>query len=373
MPHKPAAHLLYITSEDWFFESHFAHVAQAAQQNGFLVSVACQGSKMSPLASYGFTLYPQKFERGKRSFLHAVQALPRLIATLRKARPDIVHIIGLQNILFAAPAAAFYSRGKLVLAPIGLGRFWVEDGLLAKFARLLVRIFLHFFHGARFFYLFENGEDAAELGLKNYPRLKIVGGAGVDETKFAPQAFPPAPPVCVAVVSRMLRSKGIMQAIQVVRRARSMGYDIVLNLWGAPDPANASSLSESDLCSLSKDGVTWHGATNEVQNIWKNTHIAMLLSVREGLPKSLLEAAACGRPIIANDVPGCRALLRNGQEGFLVAPNDADGAMRALVKLAGNPALREKLGAAARARILHGFTQKQVAGDILNFYAAALS
>lgn len=368
-----ALSLLYITSEDWFYESHFAHLGIAAQRTGYRVGVACRLSGANPLRNYDFTLYPQKFERGKRNLLHILQAIPRLVSTLKKARPDIVHIIGLQTILFAAPVVALFSDARLVLAPIGLGQFWVENHAGAKFARASVKLILRCFSSQRFFYLFENDEDVAALGLKDYPRLKIVGGAGVDETVFVPLPTPSAPPVRAAVVSRMLHSKGIVQSVEAVRQARKAGHDIVLDLWGAPDPANVSTLTEDELRALSQDGVMWHGTTDDVQDVWKNSHIALLLSLREGLPKSLLEAAACGRPILAGDVPGCRALVRDGQEGLLVDLNDADAATRALIRLAQDAGLREKLGAGARARVLQGFTQAQVANDILEFYGAALS
>jgi glycosyltransferase involved in cell wall biosynthesis len=365
--------LLYITAEDWFFKSHFAHLGERAQQAGYEVSVACRISEDKPLRQYGFTLYPQRFKRGNRTALHILQALPRLISTLKKARPDLIHIIGLQTMLFAAPMAALFSKAQIVLAPTGLGQFWIENGLNAKLARGLVRLLVRCFRSERFFYVFENSEDAAALGLQNYPRLKIVGGAGVDENEFIPLPMPPAPPVRVAIVSRMLKAKGIAQSVEALRRARQAGYDITLDLWGAPDPANASSLTETELRALSHDFVTWHGATDDVKSVWKNSHIAMLLSLREGLPRSLLEAAACGRPIITSDVPGCRTLVRNNQEGLLVDLNDPDAATRALIRLAQDKTLREKFGAAARARALAGFTQKQVADDILGLYAAALS
>jgi glycosyltransferase involved in cell wall biosynthesis len=367
------SYLLYITAEDWFYEGHFAHLGIAAQQAGYEVGVACRISEKSPLHIHKFALYPQKFERGNRTAFHILRALPRLISTLRKAQPDIVHIIGLQTMLFAAPVAALFSDAQIVLAPTGLGQFWIENGINAKLARALVRLLLRCFRGPRFFYLFENGEDAKTLGLKNYPRLKIVGGAGIDENSFMPSPPPPSPPVRVSVISRMLHSKGIMQSVEALRRARKAGYDIVLDLWGAPDPANRSSLTDDELRALSHDGVVWRGPTNDVKSVWENSHIAMLLSLREGLPKTLLEAASCGRPIIASDVSGCRALVRNNQEGLLVDLNDPDAALHALIRLAQDESLRDKFGAVARARVLQGFTQTQVANDILGFYAAALS
>lgn len=367
------ARILYVTSEEWFFASHFLHLAEAARSEGATVGVAAKLDKNGALAGRGFALYPLALDRGQRSFIALLRGLPGFLRILREFRPDLIHIVGLQNIPALAPLAAFFSNSRLVLAPIGLGQFWVETTAGAKFARFVIKLMLRILRGRRFFYLFENQEDAAELGLQDYPRKKIVGGAGVDENLFSPSVFPAAPPVKVAVVSRMLRSKGILTAIEAVRRARQSGILIELDLWGAPDPANASSLTEPELRALESDGIRWRGETNDVAHVLETSHIAMLLSAREGLPKSLLEAAACGRPVVATDVPGCRALIRNGIEGLLVPFDDAEAAAAALARLAQDQNLREKYGAAARARILGGFTQKQVQSDILSLYCETLN
>lgn len=364
--------LLYITSEDWFFENHFGHLARTAQAAHYDVHIACRVSGKPPLASADFRIHPQVFDRGKRNSFHIARSLPRLLAAFRKTDADIIHIIGLQSILIAAPLAALFTRAKIVLAPTGLGQFWIENRRRAPAIRAAIRLFLRRYRSPRFFYLFENEDDIVELGLENYSRLKIIGGAGVDENVFTPAPFPPMPPLRVAVVSRMLHSKGIIESAAAVWQARAQGHNIELDLWGAPDPANASSLSEDELRAISKDGVTWRGETANIPVVWKNTHAALLLSKREGLPRSLLEAASCGRPIIAGNVPGCRAFVRDGQEGLLVDPNDPHEAAHALIRLTEDENLRLTLGVNARTRVLSGFTQAQVANDILNFYGAAL-
>jgi glycosyltransferase involved in cell wall biosynthesis len=365
--------LLYIASDDWFFLSHFAHLATAAQAAGYQVVLAARISNPQALARHGIAYIAQEFDRSKRSIFRALRLLPSLVDVLQKVKPDLIHIIGLQNIIFIAPFAALFSQAKIILAPIGLGQFWVESDFLSRCARSVIRALLWCLRGPRFFYLFENDEDSCELGLQNYPRKITVGGAGIDEAVFAPLPFPTASPLRVAIVARMLRSKGILQAVNAIRSVRQDGWDIELDLWGAPDPANLSSLTEDELRALSSDGITWRGATSDINGVWKRAHIAMLLSTREGLSKSLLEAAACGRPMIVNDAPGCRTFVRDGQEGFLVNASNPQTVVSALLKLAQDPALREKMGAAARLRVLQGFTQKQVASSILPLYSAALS
>ncbi|HXW27418.1 MAG TPA: glycosyltransferase, partial [Xanthobacteraceae bacterium] len=141
-------------------------------------------------------------------------------------------------------------------------------------------------------------------------------------------------------------------------------------LYGAPDPSNRRSYSEDDLRRWSAEpGVAWHGPTEDIPRVWRENHVAILLSYREGLPKSLVEAAAAGRPIVATDVTGCREVVRDGIEGLLVPRGDIDAAARALTTLAGDAGLRARLGAAARARFRARFTEEAVVRAMTGLYA----
>ena len=182
---------------------------------------------------------------------------------------------------------------------------------------------------------------------------------------------PPAPPVKVAVIGRMLIPKGIAETVAAVRRARAQGAAVELNLYGEPDPSNRRSFSQDQLRRWAAEpGIAWHGPTDDVAWVWRENHVAMLLSYREGLPKALVEAAAAGRAIVATDVTGCREVVRDGIEGLLVPRGDVDAAARALVRLADDAPLRARLGAAAHARFQERFTEAAVIGAMTKFYAA---
>ncbi|MBE7245433.1 MAG: glycosyltransferase, partial [Actinomycetospora chiangmaiensis] len=212
-------------------------------------------------------------------------------------------------------------------------------------------------------FLFENPDDARALGLDPLDRsVTVVGGAGVDPAAFVPRPLPPMPPLRVAVVARMLWSKGIDVAVEAVRLARAQGAQVDLALYGAPDPSNRRAIAEAALRDWSRDGVMWHGATDDVAATWASHHVACLPSRGgEGLPRTLLEAAACSRALVASDVPGCRSLVRDGIEGLLVPADDAPALAQALVRLSRDPALVAGLGTAARARIeAGGFTEAAV-------------
>ena len=120
----------------------------------------------------------------------------------------------------------------------------------------------------------------------------------------------------------MLEDKGVGTLIALIGCCGT-GSDVELLIAGTPDPANPASVSNQEAASWGqKPGVTWLGHVDDISALWARAHIAVLPSRREGLPKSLLEAAACGRPMIATDVPGCREVVRPGETGVLVPDDD---------------------------------------------------
>jgi glycosyltransferase involved in cell wall biosynthesis len=370
--------ILYFITEDWFFASHFLPMARAARAAGAEVVVAARvGRHAGELAEAGLRVIPLDIERRSLGPLEGIRNVVQAFKIVRAERPDIVHCIALRPLVVGGIAARLAGAGALVLAPTGLGHMWNEHDLTARVIRWLVRTVIAFLRGPKTYLLFENLEDPRECRVHpQSPNLTIVGGAGVDPAAFPMVGEPPAPPVKVAVVSRMIEPKGIADAVEATRRARSLGAEVELHLFGDPDSSNRRSISEEALRQFSAEpGIAWHGRTEDVAGVWREHHIAMLLSrYREGLPRTLLEAAASGRPIITTDTPGCRELVRHGQEGILVAPQDIAATAAALVELAGDPALRARLGAAANKRIHQGFTEaavERVVGDLYRRLLAA--
>jgi glycosyltransferase involved in cell wall biosynthesis len=365
--------LLYFHSEDWAFCQHFLPMARAAQAAGFEVAVAVRvRDHAQRLAAAGCRVISLEAERRSLSVVEMVRSFARMVRIVRAERPDVVHCIALRPIVLSALAARLLGVRRLVLAPTGLGHLWLERGLTVRVARPLARLLIgRVLRGASTRYLFENPEDPAEFGLDPAGAdVTIVGGAGVDPAQFPASPEPPAPPVKAAVVARMLVLKGIAESVEAVRRARAQGAPVELHLYGAPDPSNRWSYSEDDLRRWSSEpGVVWHGATDDVARVWRESHVAVLLSYREGLPRALVEAAAAGRPIVTTDVTGCREVVRDGIEGLLVPRDDADAAARALILLANDAALRARLGAAANARFRERFTEAAVIRTMTALYA----
>lgn len=368
------AKILYLVTEDWFFVSHFLPMARAARACGFEIVVATRvrgGGER--LTAEGIRVVPVKGERGTLSPLAGLRDLLRAFAIVRAERAEIVHCIALRPVVIGGVAATLAGAPVLVLAPTGLGHLWLDRGFAARVVRQLTRVVVgSWLRRARTHYLFENRDDPHEFGLDPVGSdVTIVGGSGVDPAQIPRGEEPSSPPLKVAVVGRMIAPKGIAESVEAVRRARAAGAAIELHLFGDCDPANPRSIPRAELLQWSAEpGITWHGSVADVAQIWRDHHVAMLLSHREGLPRALVEAAAAGRPIVTTDVPGCREIVRDGEEGFLVPSGDIDAAANALKKLAADARLRARLGAAAHARFRERFTAEAVTQTVGNLYRA---
>jgi glycosyltransferase involved in cell wall biosynthesis len=370
--------LVFVATEDWFFASHFLPMARAARELGLDVSVVARlRDHRSAIAAAGARPIPLEAERGSLNPLGAGYAAGRIAAILRRERADLVHCIALRSILVGGAAAAMAGVSRRVYALTGSGLLGARNDVPGRGARGAVRALVRGplqTPGTRF--LFENGDDPRLLGLDPADaRVTVVGGAGVDPERFRPNPMPPRPPLRVAVVSRMLWSKGIDLAVEAVRLARAKGAAVDLSLVGAPDPSNRRAIPEETLRAWGAEpGITWRGLTGDVRSVWRDHHVSCLASRGgEGLPRTLLEAAACGRPLLTTDVPGCRALVRDGVEGLVVPPNNPPALAAALLRLAGDPALAARLGEAARVRVLDGFTERHVMERVTALYRSMLS
>jgi len=368
--------ILYFVTEDWWFCQHFLPMTRAVRAAGFDVVVATRVRRHGErIVAEGHRVIGLEGERGSFGPVEIARSMARMVKIVRAEQPDIVHCIALRMAVLGGLAARFAGAKALVLAPTGLGHLWIANGPKERLGRRAAAFVIgRWLRGPRTHYLFENPDDPPALWLAAADRdVTLVGGPGVDPKAFPPQPEPPGPPIRVAVVARMIKPKGIAESVAAVRRARALGAPVELHLFGEPDRSNRTSLSEADLRAFAAEaGVAWHGPTTDVAGVWREHHVAMLLSHREGLPRALVEAAASGRPIIATDVAGCREVVRNGVEGVLVPLGDVDAAARALARLAGDAALRARMGSAARARFAVRFTVDAVMDVVGELYGRLL-
>jgi glycosyltransferase involved in cell wall biosynthesis len=381
-PTPPVKHagkkLVFIVTEDWFFASHFLPLVRAAREIGLdAVVVTRVRDHLTPIEETGARVVPLEAERRSLNPMAAGYAAGRLAAILRAEKPAIVHCIAIRPILVGGAAAVMARVPRRVYALTGLGFLEARSDVVGRTARTAIRALMRGpLDSAQTRFLFENPDDPHLLGLDPADkRVTIVGGAGIDPDVLRPTPPSPQPPLKVGLVARMLWSKGIDLAVEAVRLARAQGVDVELSLYGAPDPSNPKAIPEQTLLGWNADkGIAWHGRTADVTAVWRGHHVCCLPSRGgEGLPRSLLEAAACGRAIVTTDVPGCRTLVRDGIEGILVPTNDPAALAQAFAHLAANPMLLARMGEAARARVLSGFTERHVIDAVKRLYGSLLA
>jgi glycosyltransferase involved in cell wall biosynthesis len=371
-------------TEDWYFFSHRLPVARAAREAGFEVVVATRvRAHGEAILNEGFVLRPIAWRRRGDGLSGAARAIFEIAKLYRAERPDIVHHVALKPVLFggiarglafAHSADAPASIDSIMGLGSGFSAATIAGRLLRPPLSLALRLMVG---GSRGWIVVQNPEDHAALaGIRvDTRRIALIKGSGVDITRFKPLPEPGGDTVTVALVSRMLRDKGVLEAAAAIRRLRGQGLAIELLLAGPTDPDNANSLSSETLRSLAAEpGIEWLGPVADVRAVWRRASIAVLPSTYgEGVPKTLLEAAACARPLIAADVAGCREVVRPGVTGILVPPHDVDGLAEAIAALADDPARRAAMGCAGREWIECGFSDEIVARDTLALYHAALA
>ena len=387
MPHRSSTprrpKLLFLVTEDWYFCSHRLPAARAARAAGFEVVVATRVREHGELIlDEGFALRPLGWRRRGDGVVGGGRAISEIAHLYAAERPDLVHHIALKPVLFGGLARrlAFAGRKDAPIAidsVMGLGSGFSAISRAARFRLPSLGITLRLAAGRdRGWVIVQNPEDRMALIAIGLPpqRIAMIRGSGVDCNHFQPLPDPPGPTVAVALVSRMLRDKGVFDTVASIRLLRGRGADVELLLAGPTDPDNRGSLTAERLTALaSNPGVRWLGAVEDVRTVWCRAAIAVLPSTYgEGVPKALLEAAACARPIVASDVPGCREVVHTGETGLLVPPRSIDELAAAIGSLIGDPERRTAMGRAGRALVEREFADDIDAGETLAVYQSAL-
>jgi len=368
-----APRILYVVTEDWYFLSHRLPVARAAKAAGYEVHVAARlKDGRAGIEAEGFVAHPLTWSRGSLSLWDSFAAVRELRRLIRDLNPAVVHNVALKPVLLGTIASLRLGSTAVVNALTGLGALFVDGGGSSKLTRKLVEFALgRLLRRARSCTIVQNPDDRDFLRGLGVPAdmITIIPGSGVDIEKF--QALPPPPPpVTAAFVGRMLHHKGVMTLIEAFRRVTDKGVTLRLLLAGDCDPENPGSLAPEQLREFaSLYGIVWLGHVSDVREVWQQAHFAVQPSRGgEGLPKSLLEAAACGRAMVATDVPGCREIAIPDETGFLVPVDDADALAEAMLRLAEDEQMRERFGAAARHLTETNFSSGAIGRETVALY-----
>jgi len=366
-----APRLLYVVSEDWYFLSHRLPMARAARDAGFEVHVATNvGDGAAAIKAERFILHPIPFARGRLSPRASLATIIALRRIHRVVAPAVTHHVSLQPTVLGL-IAALGRPTACVNALTGLGYSFTSTTAKAKAVKLAIAALLRLLLDREsVINLVQNEDDRAALVALGVAksRIALIPGSGVDVVRLLPLPEPAGPPTA-AFVGRLLDDKGIRTLVEAHRLLRARDMHSQLLIAGTPDPANPASVTQEEAASWNgQPGITWLGHVDDISGLWARAHIAVLPSRREGLPLSLLEAAACGRAMVATDVPGCRVIVIAGETGMLVPVDDAAALAAAMERLLGEPQLRAQFAAAARRLVVERFSAEIVGRQIVALY-----
>jgi glycosyltransferase involved in cell wall biosynthesis len=377
---RPWSKILVVITEDWFALSHFVPLlAELRALAGSVVVATRSSGRFSELHALGVETRDLDMLRGSLRLGEIKAVRERLARLIDTERPDAVHAIAMQPMVMTSLALARgdYRPAAVILHLTGRGYLGYARSPVAHVLRGLAHAALRrCTRTCNAWLVGENSDDVAEMVAARVAvaeRTAILPGAGVDPARFT-QLAPPRNEVPRAVyVGRMIRSKGVHVLMEAHRLLRTRGVALRLDLYGDVDHGNREAVPRQQLERWSEEPrVVWHGRTEDVPGAWRAADIAVFPALGgDGMPRAMLEAGACGRPIVASDVPGCRQFVRPGVEGLLVPPGNAAALADALARLAADPELRLSAGAAARRKVVREYTETAVRARTREVYAAA--
>lgn len=358
--------LIIVVSEDWSFWSHRLSLSLSAIEAGYDVTVITNVNKLEEkIKAIGARVININFVRSSKSPLTDVLNVIKIIRIFRKEKPDLIHNVALKTILVSSVASIFVKNSIVINAFTGLGYVFSSNQLQAKFIRLLIKpLFRLLMRRSNCWTIFQNPDDMSlfkNLGLIAKERSMLIRGSGVDTSDYFESIDTNKIPV-VMLASRMLWDKGIGEFVEAAKLAHRNKLEAKFILVGSVDSENPMSIPESTLKKWTNEGyVTWQGHSDKMAETLSSSSIVCLPSYREGLPKVLLEAAAVGRPLIATDVPGCREIVKDGENGVLVKLKDVDSLYNAIKTLITNDEMRLRMGKNSRL-----FVEAELSTDIIN-------
>jgi glycosyltransferase involved in cell wall biosynthesis len=378
---RPWGKVLVVITEDWFALSHFVPLLAELRALASAVVVAARPSgRFGDLQALGVETRAFDMQRGslRVSEIKAVrEGLARLIDA---ERPDAIHAIAMQPMVMTSLALArtAHRPAAVMLHLTGRGYLGYARAPVALVLRTLAHAALRRCTATHNTWLVaENSDDVAEMVAARVAvpeRTAILPGAGVDPARYPQLALPANAVPRVAYVGRMIRSKGVHVLVEAQHLLRARGVAVEVDLYGDADPGSREAIPRELLQRWSREpGIAWRGRTRDIVAVWRRSDMAAVPALGgDGMPRAMLEAAACGRPLVVSDVPGCRQFVRSGIEGLVVRPGDARALADALATLAADPQLRLQAGAAARRKLVREYTERAVRTKMREVYHAAL-
>ncbi len=365
--------LLFVVGVDWSFVSHRLPIAVEAIKRGYEVHLAATiTDKYDMLAAQGIIIHPLNIDRGGTNPFTELKLIFSIWQLFRRVKPDIVHLVTIKPVLYGGIVARFTSIKAIVAAVPGLGFVFLSKGIKAQVRRIIVSVlyFLALRH-KNIKIIFQNPDDKKKiLSITKAPEEKtiMIRGSGADLSQYPFIDIPDTVPM-VVMAARLLKDKGVYEFIEAARILKNKGIKARFCLIGSPDTENPSSVSESELDIWKKEAIVeiW-GYRKDIAKIFADSYMVVLPSYSEGLPKVLIEAAACGRAVVTTDVSGCRDAIEADKTGLLIPVKDAQALASAIEKLLLDKDLCIKMGKAGRELAEREFTIKKVVDAHLKIY-----
>ncbi|MBF0236063.1 MAG: glycosyltransferase family 4 protein [SAR324 cluster bacterium] len=371
--------LIYINNVDWYFCLHWLERAKAARNSGYevWVFVPITDPKVSEkIRSNNLHIIDIKLNRTGVNPFKELHTFIDLYRKIKGVSPDFIHNITVKPNIYGSLI------GKILHVPVvssvtGLGFVFLNQSFRGAILRFIVKgLYRVVCTPNKCRLLFENKDDQYLMvseGLITLNKTNYVPGAGINTDKFAYHDELTTLPVRILYAGRILWDKGIQELVDAsdILKKRQLAFEIIVA--GIIDIDNPSSISESNLNEWQrKNLIKWIGPQTNMPELIASTHIVVLPSYREGLPSILAEAASCGRPIVATDVPGCREIVRHEENGLLVPPKNSEALANALERLIKDPEMRRKMGERGRQIVINNFSDKIVIEKTLEIYRELL-
>lgn len=361
--------IVLFANTDWYLYNFRRSLALALQQAGYeLLLISPPGPYGEKLRALGLRWEPLPMDRRSLNPLRELVLLWHLRRLFRREKPALVHGFTIKCAVYGSLAARMAGVPARVNAVAGMGYVFTSETPKARLLRPVVRALLRLAlggKGARL--ILQNPDDVAmfeQAGLIDAKQVRLIPGSGVDCTRFVPRADSSiaagaAPRVLLA--ARLLWDKGLAEYVEAARALKAEGRAVTFLLAGTPDPGNPAAVPVETVRSWVEQGVVeWLGHVDDMRALLETIDVMVLPSYREGLPKSLIEAAACGLPLVTTDVPGCREVVSDGVDGLRVPARDAAALKGAMARLLDDTELAAKLGRAARTKALAEFDERIV-------------